>query len=127
MPASDIALIAAGVLGSAIAIIHGVLMQRYMIAPIQTWFDAGARMNSASKALTPILLHLTTLYWFAGGLALVAAALWFGPSAKLATSCCVAALYVPAVIGNFIGTKGRHPGWVLYAISTGLIGYSVFG
>jgi len=126
MSAQDIALIAAGVLGSAVALIHGVLMQRYMINPIQIWFSEGARMNVASKALTPILLHLTTLYWFAGGLALIAAALWFDPSAKLATAACVAALYIPAVIGNFIGTRGKHPGWVLYAISVALIGYGVF-
>lgn len=127
MPITDVALFAAGVLGAAIAIIHGVLMQRYMIKPIQGWFNSGARMNAASKALTPILLHLSTLYWFAAGIALIAAALWFDTSAKLATACCVAGLYVPAVIGNFVGTRGRHPGWVLYAISVGLIGYGVFG
>jgi preprotein translocase subunit SecG len=126
MTPQDIALIAAGALGSAIAVIHGVLMQRYMIGPIQRWFSGGARLNAASKALTPILLHLTTLYWFAGGLALIAAALWFDPSAKFATAACVAALYIPAVIGNFIGTRGMHPGWVLYAISVALIGYGIF-
>lgn len=125
MDIQDFALIAAGALGAAIAIVHGVLMQRYMINPIQAWFDTGARMNGASKALTPILLHLSTLYWFAGGLALIAAALWFDSSAKLATAACVAGLYIPAVIGNFIGTRGRHPGWVLYAVSVGLIGYAV--
>jgi hypothetical protein len=127
MSGPDIALIAAGALGAAIAIIHGVLMQRYMIGPIQTWFDSSARMNAASKALTPILLHLSTLYWFAGGLTLIAAALWFDPSAKLAVACCVAALYVPAVIGNFWGTRGRHPGWMLYAVSVALLAYGVFG
>ena len=127
MSGQDIALIAAGAIGSAVALIHGVLMQRYMINPIQVWFSGGARLNAASKALTPILLHLTTLYWFAGGLALIAAALWFDPSAKFAVACCVAGLYVPAVIGNFVGTRGRHPGWMLYAISVALIGYAVFG
>lgn len=123
MPSTDIALIVAGVIGSGVALIHGVLMQRYMINPIRS---SDARMNAASKALTPILLHLTTLYWFAGGLALITAALWFDASAKLATAACVAALYIPAVIGNFIGTRGRHPGWMLYAVSVALIGYGVF-
>ncbi|MGE0742907.1 MAG: hypothetical protein AB7O98_16325 [Hyphomonadaceae bacterium] len=124
MNAQDIALIAAGVIGSAVALIHGALMQRYIINPIA---DSGARMNAAAKALTPILLHLSTVYWFAGGLALIGAALWFDPSASLATAVCVAALYVPAVIGNFWGTRGRHPGWMLYAVSVALIGYGVFG
>jgi hypothetical protein len=123
MHATDIALIVAGTLGAAIALIHGALMQRYMINPIR---NSDARMNAASKALTPILLHLSTLYWFAGGLALIAAALWFDASAKLAVAACIAALYIPAVIGNFIGTRGRHPGWMLYAVSVALIGYGVF-
>jgi hypothetical protein len=126
MTPQDIALIAAGGIGSAVAVIHGLLMQRYMIAPIETWFASGAPMNAASKKLTPILLHLSTIYWFAGGLALIAAALWFDNSAKLAIAGCVGAIYACAVVGNFIGTKGRHPGWMLYAISVTLIAFAIF-
>jgi hypothetical protein len=126
MQIADIAMIAAGAIGAGVSLVHGALMQRYMVRPIQAWFDAGAPMNQASKSLVPILLHLTTVYWFAGGLALVAAALWFDASARLATASCVAALYACAVVGNFWGTRGRHPGWMLYALALALIGFGVF-
>jgi hypothetical protein len=125
MDLHDLALIAAGVIGAAVAVIHGVLMQRYMVRPIENWFWDGARMSAAARRLTPILLHLSTVYWFAGGLALIAAALWLDESAKLATAACVGALYICAVAGNFWGTRGRHPGWMLYAVSLALISYGV--
>ena len=82
---------------------------------------AGAPMNAAAKQLTPILLHLTTLYWLAGGLALIAAALWFDQSARLATAGCVGFVYVCASLGNFWGTRGRHPGWMLMTAALALI------
>ncbi len=126
MSLPDLALIAAGVLGAGVAVIHGVVMQRYIVRPIEQGFGSGAHMNVAAQRLTPILLHLTTLYWFAGGLALIAAALWFDDSAKLATAGCVAAIYLPAAIGNLWGTRAGHPGWILYGVSVALIGYGVF-
>jgi len=124
MTGPDIALAIAGVLGAAVALIHGALMQRYIVSPID---EARVPMNAASARLTPILLHLSTIYWFAGGLALIAAALWFAQSVKVATAACVAFVYACAVVGNFVGTRGRHPGWMLYAISLALIAYGVFG
>lgn len=127
MSTHDIALIAAGLIGAAVAVVHGVLLQRYMVQPIEGWFSSGARMSTAARKLTPVLLHLSTIYWFAGGVALIAAALWFDTSAKLATAGCVAALYASGAVGNFWGTRGRHPGWMLYAISVALIGYGAFG
>jgi hypothetical protein len=39
MNGPDVALIAAGSPGGAVAIVHGLLMQRYMVRPIQKWFD----------------------------------------------------------------------------------------
>jgi len=125
MNGPDIALTAAGALGAGVAVVHGVVMQRYIVDPIEAWFGAGARMNTASKNLLPILLHLTTMYWFVGGVALIAAALWFDQSAKLTTAIAVAFVYACAVVGNFIGTRGRHPGWMLYAVSLALIGLGV--
>jgi hypothetical protein len=127
MTGPDIALIAAGVLGAGVAVAHGFIMQRYMVAPIEQWFGSGAPVNAASKKLTPILLHLTTVYWLAGGLALIAAALWFDQAARTATAGCVAFLYLCAALGNFWGTRGRHPGWMLYAVSLGLLAYGTFG
>ena len=125
MSPQDIALIAAGVIGSVVAIVHGVLTERFMVKPIAAAFGDDARVSAPIRRLIPILLHLSTAAWFAGGFALIAA-LWFDASARLATALCVGALYLYGAIGNLAGVRGFHPGWVLYAIAVGLIAYAVF-
>ena len=54
------------------------------------------------------------------GLALIAAAMARGPQARLAAS---SLLF--GALGNLWGTKGRHPGWILYAAALGLIAYGL--
>jgi hypothetical protein len=125
MTPQDIALIAAGVIGSAIALVHGVLTERFMVKPVAAAFGDNPRISPAIRRLIPILLHLSTAAWFAGGLALIAAALWFDASARLATALCVGALYLYGAVGNLAGVRGFHPGWVLYAIAVALIAYAV--
>jgi hypothetical protein len=120
----DGAMIAAGVIGSGVAVVHGVLVQRLMVAPFETAFREDRRMSLAAKRLVPVLLHESTTAWFAGGLALIAAALWFDASARVAVAVCVGALYFYGALGNLWGTRGRHPGWMLYALALALI---VFG
>jgi hypothetical protein len=117
----DFALIAAGILGSAVAVIHGVLTQRFMVAPINLLFKQDGHTAPAIRKLVPILLHMSTISWFLGGLALVAAALWFNDDVRLATAWFVGSLYLFGAVGNLWGTSGRHPGWVLLALAVGLI------
>jgi hypothetical protein len=117
----DIALIAAGVIGACVAIVHGVLTQRLMVAPIDALFRQNGHIAPSIRRLVPILLHLSTVSWFLGGLTLVAAALWFDADAKLATAWFVGSLYLFGVVGNLWGTRGRHPGWVLLALALGLV------
>ena len=62
--------------------------------------------------------------WFAGGLALIAAAGWFGSEARLSTSLLVGGLYLYGALGNLWGTRGRHPGWMLYTVALALIAFS---
>lgn len=121
----DAALIAAGVIGSGVAVVHGVLTQRFMVRPIDDALRDNVRVSAAVKRLAPILMHVSTVSWFTGGLALIAAALWFDQSARLATALCVGSLYLYGAIGNFWGTRGRHPGWMLYAVALALIAYGV--
>ena len=115
------AMIAAGVIGSGVAIVHGVLTQRLMVAPIDALFRQDGRTAPAIRRLVPLLLHLSTVSWFLGGLALVAAALWFSDDARLATAWFVGGLYLFGAAGNLWGTRGRHPGWMLLAIALALI------
>ncbi len=119
------ALALAGVVGGITAVIHGVLTQRLMVRPIAASLAADRRIAAPVKRLVPLLLHFSTIAWLLGGVALIAAAGWFGPQARLATSLCVGGLYLFGALGNFWGTRGRHPGWMLMTAALVLIAVGV--
>ena len=73
----DEALAAAGVIGSGVAVVHGVLTQRLMVAPFERLADG--RLAKPIRRLVPALLHFSTFNWFFGGLALIVAAVASGP------------------------------------------------
>lgn len=110
----DVALGAAGLIGSGVAVFHGVLTQRLMVVPLEETSDR--RLSAPIRRLVPVLLHLSTVSWFVGGLALIAA-FWFSAEARLVTGIFVGGLYLYGAIGNFWGTRGRHPGWMLLAVA----------
>ena len=89
----DAALGMAGVIGSGVAVVHGFLIQRLMVRPIEELL-AEKRIAASIRRLVPRLLHFSTFSWFLGGLALVAAAIWFEhtqgsrPVYSLAASTC---------------------------------------
>lgn len=119
------ALAMAGLIGSAVAVVHGVLTQRLMVRPIAAAFEDNPRIGRPIRRLVPVLLHFSTVAWFLGGLALIAAALWLERDLRLATGLFVGSLYLFGVLGNFWGTRGRHPGWMLLALALGLIAFGV--
>jgi len=119
------ALFAAGILGSAVAVFHGIVTQRLMVRPIEALFRADGRTSGTIRRLVPLLLHFSTVVWFAGGLALIAAASVFGPDARLVTGLFVGGTYLFGVLGNLWGTRGRHPGWMLLGIAVILIAVGV--
>ena len=114
----------AGVIGSGTAVVHGILTQRLMVRPIEALFLTDKRTSAPIRRLVPLLLHFSTIVWFLGGLALIAAALWFDRDARLATGLFVGSTYLFGTLGNLWGTRGRHPGWMLMAAALILI---VFG
>jgi hypothetical protein len=117
------ALAMAGVLGSSVAIVHGALTQRLMVGPIEA--AAKGRISGPIRRIVPALLHFSTFNWFVGGLALVAAACMFEPQARLAIALLVGSSYLYGAVGNCWATRGRHPGWMLYAIALALIAYGL--
>jgi hypothetical protein len=121
----DGALSAAGVIGSGVAVVHGILVQRRMVEPLRPLFSTGGPTSGPIKRLVPLLLHFSTFNWLIGGLALISAPLWLGHEAKLAIGVLVGSSYLFGALGNFWGTKGRHPGWVLYALALALIAIGV--
>jgi len=121
----DAALAMAGVIGSCVAVVHGILVQRLMVAPFEELSLADKRISAPIRRLVPLLLHFSTVAWLAGGLALIVAACWLGPQARLAVSLCAGGLYLFGSLGNLWGTRGRHPGWMLMAAALGLIAVGV--
>ena len=119
------ALALAGVVGGITAVIHGVLTQRLMVRPIEMALAADGRVRAPVRRLVPLLLHFSTIAWLVGGVALIAAAGWFEPQARLVTGLGVGGLYLYGALGNFWGTRGRHPGWMLMAAALGLIAVGV--
>jgi hypothetical protein len=119
----DAALGMAGVIGSGVAVVHGVLTQRLMVRPFEQLADG--RMTAPIRRLVPLLLQFSTFNWFVGGIALILAAIAFEHEARLATGMLVASSYLFAAIGNCWATRGRHPGWMLYAVALVLIVYGV--
>jgi hypothetical protein len=117
----DAALALAGVIGSSVAVFHGVLTQRLMVRPVEALFVADRRIAAPIRRLVPLLLQFTTFNWLLGGLVLIAAALWFEHDARLATGLLVGSSYLYGAVGNLWGTRGRHPGWMLMAVALVLI------
>ena len=121
----DAALAMAGVIGSCVAVVHGILTQRLMVGPFEELSLADKRISAPIRRLVPLLLHFSTVSWFLGGFALIAAATWLGHDAKLATGLFVGSLYLYGALGNLWGTRGRHPGWMLMAAALVLIAFGV--
>lgn len=115
----------AGAIGGGVAVVHGVLTQRLMVRPFEELARTDKRFSAPVRRLIPVLLHFSTAAWFAGGIALIAAAIWFDPLARFAAGVCVGSLYLFGVIGNFWCTRGRHPGWMLLAIALALIVFAI--
>jgi hypothetical protein len=115
------ALTIAGVIGSGVAVIHGILVQRLMVKPFEEFALADGRISAPVRRLVPLLLHFSTISWFLGGLVLIAAATWLGRDARFATGLFVGSLYLFGALGNLWATRGHHPGWMLMAVALVLI------
>ena len=123
----DAALGLAGVIGSGVAVVHGILVERLMVRPFEPLLLQDKRMTASVRRIVPGLLHFSTFNWFLGGLALIAAAIWFEQDARLATGLLVGSSYLYGALGNLWATRGRHPGWVLYVVALVLIAFGVNG
>lgn len=118
----DMALILAGAIGITTAIVHGVLTHRLMTQPLLAAAGRHDGIAPSIMRLFPLLLQFSTYCWLVGGIALIAAAVWADPAARLTTSIFVAGFYLFGAIANLWGTRGRHFGWMLLAAAVLLIG-----
>jgi hypothetical protein len=113
----SIALGTAGLIGPGTAAAHGILMQRLIVGPIDALIEADARFSAPVQRLVPPLLHFTTFNWGLSGLALIAAAFWFGDGARLVTGLFAGSSFLFGAVGALWGTRSFHPGWLLMAIA----------
>jgi hypothetical protein len=125
MNTQDLALAIAGGIGSAVAIVHGVLTQRLIVRPLED--IAAPKLPRSIRQLAAMLLQFSTFNWFIGGLALIVVAFAAGHETKLAVGLLVGSSYLYGAIGNFIATRGRHPGWMFYGTALALIAYALIG
>lgn len=100
--------VAGGCLGSSVAIIHGILMQKHLVAPV----TASEQLSSNAKELCVLLLQFSTFVWLVGGIALIYAALFLSSTTALIIASLIALCYLYGAIGNFWATRGRHFGWI---------------
>ena len=121
--AHDWALALAGVIGSGVAIVHGILTQRLMVTPFQHL--AEGNFGASTRRLVPLLLQFSTFNWFIGGIVLVIAAVFFQRQAQLVTGLLVGSSYLFGALGNLWSIRSIHPGWILYALALSLIGYGL--
>ena len=119
------ALTMAGVIGSSVAVFHGILVQRLMVKPFEEFALADGRISARIRRLVPLLLNFSTISWFLGGFALIAAARWLERDARLATGVFVGSLYLFGALANLWGTRGLHPGWMLMAVALVLIAIGI--
>ena len=51
----------AGLIGSFVAVLHGILTQRLMVKPIEAFLLADRRTSAPIRRLVPLLLHFSTI------------------------------------------------------------------
>ena len=123
----DVALGLAGGIGCFVAMVHGILIERWVVKPIGKLVTADARMAPSTRRLVPPLLHLSTCAWILGGLVLIGAAIWLGRDARVALGAFVGSLYVFGAVANLWATRSRHPGWMLMMVALVLMVLALSG
>ncbi|NWK68948.1 hypothetical protein HWX41_07450 [Bacillus paramycoides] len=114
---SSITLTTAGVIGGSTAVVHGILMKRLIIKPIEAVFVADGRISAPLQRLVTLLLHFTTFNWLLSGLSLIAAAIWFEQDARLVMGLLAGSSYLYGTIISLWVIRRLHPSWILMAVA----------
>jgi hypothetical protein len=122
MPWHNLALVMAGLIGAAVAIMHGMLIQRLMVKPLSQRASAAPTVSPVVRRLISPLLHFSTAVWFAGGIALVLATS-LNAQARLCVGVLVGMTYLFGAAGNLWATRTWHPGWMLMTLALMLIAF----
>ena len=118
-------LMLAGGIASVLSIVHGVLMQRFVVAPVAARIGNAPPLPRQVRDFLAPLLHFTTFGWLLGGVVLLVAPQMLPRASVTWLAVFAGALFLYGAIANFAATRGRHPGWVGMATSIGLILYAL--
>lgn len=108
----DLFLTAAGALAILLSLVHGWLSHTHVLNRVEVHPYTTKRLNAG-------VYQLSTLYWFAGGVALLLAPGQPEP-ARHVIVLGTGVMYASAVIVNAWATRGRHFGAYLFAIVVAL-------
>ena len=102
----DILLQCAGVLAIAAALIHGVLTET-RIFPRMSIEPEGLR------TLSRFVWQIPTVAWIACGVLLIALPSFASEAARHWMVAAFAAVFAFSALGNAVGTRGKHFGWMV--------------
>jgi hypothetical protein len=105
-PMRDLLLRCSGLIAIAAALIHGVLSETKV-------FPRVTIEPRRLRTLFRLVWQIPTVAWIAGGVLLIAAPGMAAPIARHWIVVALACLFAFSAIGNAIGTRGRHFGWVV--------------
>jgi hypothetical protein len=105
-PMRDLLLRSSGLIAIAAALIHGVLSETKV-------FPRVTIEPRRLRTLFRFVWQIPTVAWIAGGVLLIAAPGMAAPVARHWIVVALAGLFAFSAIGNAIGTRGRHFGWVV--------------
>jgi hypothetical protein len=105
-PMRDLLLRCSGLIAIAAALIHGVLSETKV-------FPRVTIEPRRLRTLFRLVWQIPTVAWIAGGVLLIAAPGMAAPIARHWIVVALACLFAFSAIGNAIGTRGRHLGWVV--------------
>lgn len=109
----DLFLYSAGALGILISVIHGYLGQTRVVGPAQT-------PTKQTKRVLEAIMLISAVYWFAAGVLLLVTPAGMLDADRSLIVYAVAFVYLAGSLGNLWATRGRHFGWALLAIASGL-------
>ncbi len=100
---ADYFLYSAGGLTALIAIIHGYLGATAVVGP-------STAPSRDAKRILHAIMFLSAVYWFIGGVVLIAAPHLFEGEVRKWVVYTVTAMLLTGAFGNMWGTRGRHFG-----------------
>ena len=107
----DIFLYIAGALTVLISIVHGYLGATAVVGP-------STAPSADAKRILHAIMFLSAVYWFIGGLILIAAPNLFDGEVRRWIVYTIVAMLLSGAFGNMWGTRGKHfGGYFLLGVS----------